>query len=210
MSSARADSLSATCVGCVLDANINDVAGSKITGEIPAASVPTGSGNYIQNAAAAANRGVQQNADFNITGDGIIGGGLGIGTAPNPGFKLDMIGNTRMTTANGAVITFASPNSESGMSTIFNNGRADLRFDGSTVKLVAGLATGGPPSSFGGISVNTIGNVGVGTTTPNYKFEVNGNALIAPGGSGGAIQFATPIGNRDEHLWPDRQGGCQV
>jgi hypothetical protein len=57
-----ADGLSEACAGCVTDSHINSidgakitglVAGSQISGEIPIASVPDGSGNYIQNASAA-------------------------------------------------------------------------------------------------------------------------------------------------------------
>src|SRR5262249_43145228 len=54
------DGLSVACVGCVTDTHIEtvdgakltgNVAGSQISGEIPTASVPTGSNNYIQNSA---------------------------------------------------------------------------------------------------------------------------------------------------------------
>jgi hypothetical protein len=103
-------------------------------------------------------------------------GNVGIGTPPNGGLKLDVSGNTRITTANGAVISFASPNAESGMSTAFNGGRADLRFDGTTLKLVAGLV-GGPPSPINGININTDGNVGIGTTNlAKARLQVDGFA----------------------------------
>src|SRR5690349_13785388 len=42
-----ADALSSACAGCVQDAQIGAMAGSKITGSVPVASVPAGSGNYI-------------------------------------------------------------------------------------------------------------------------------------------------------------------
>ncbi len=71
LASTSADSLSLACVGCVQDSQINTVTGSKIVGQIPTASVPAGSGNYIQNT------NVQQAAsNFNISGDGIAGGTL--------------------------------------------------------------------------------------------------------------------------------------
>lgn len=142
-------------------------------GGIDAAAYVTtaGAGNAFVN-----NATTQQAGNFNISGNGIVGDTLAVGTTPNLGFKFDVSGNTRMTTANGAVITFASPNSESGMSTIFNGGRADLRFDGLAVKLIAGPA-GGPPSSASGITINTAGNIGVGTVNPLGKLHVAGNTV---------------------------------
>ena len=53
-----------------------------------------------------------------------------------------------------------------------NAGRADLRFDGSVLKLFAGPA-GGPPGN--GIAVNTAGNVGIGTPAPASKLDVAGD-----------------------------------
>ncbi len=130
-----------------------------------------GAGNAFVN-----NTTTPQSGNFNISGVGVVGDSLGVGTTPNSGYKFDVSGNSRITTASGAVITFASPNSESGMSTAFNGGRADIRFDGSTIKLVAGLP-GGPPSSTNGLSVSTAGNVGIGTTNPRAKLDVAGNAV---------------------------------
>jgi hypothetical protein len=53
-------------------------------------------------------------------------------------------------------ILFGSPNTETGMTIIRESGRANLRFDGSSVKLLAGPA-GGPPGN--GINIDTSGNV---------------------------------------------------
>ena len=61
LSAATADALSSACVGCVKDTQIQTVAGSKVSGPIPAASLPTGSGNYIQNTTAQ-----QASSNFNI------------------------------------------------------------------------------------------------------------------------------------------------
>ena len=63
--SSSADSLSAACVGCVSDANIASISGSKVSGLIPVASVPAGSPHYIHNS------GLVQGGDFNIDGDGV-------------------------------------------------------------------------------------------------------------------------------------------
>src|SRR5262249_34910638 len=67
LSATAADSLSNACVNCVQNSHINSIAGSKVTGAIPVAGVPAGSGNYIQNALTQ-----QSNADFNIAGSGTL------------------------------------------------------------------------------------------------------------------------------------------
>ena len=125
-------------------------------------------------------------------------GNVGIGTTtPSPGIKLDVVGNMLISPGNGGVMQFGTPNGESGMSTIFGNGRADLRFDGTTFKLVAGLV-GGPPPSTNGIVITTAGNVGIGTITPNAKLQVAGtvrtNVLEITNGSDLAEQFQVADG----------------
>src|SRR5439155_22471062 len=64
LNSSVADVLSSACVGCVMSTQVGSVSGSAVTGPIPVASVPAGSGDYIQNT------GVVQSADFTIDGDG--------------------------------------------------------------------------------------------------------------------------------------------
>src|SRR5712692_104024 len=72
LGSTSADALSSACSGCVGDAKISGLAGSKITGTIPVASVPAGSGNYIQNTH---NTNSQQlSSSFNISDNGTAGG----------------------------------------------------------------------------------------------------------------------------------------
>ena len=174
-SATAADSLSAACAGCVTSSHIQSVdgsqisgsiAGSQISGTVPVESVPTGSGNYIQNSAAALKAGktsLQQVAGFNIDGDGVLGGALGVGTIPANGITLDVLGITRITTPVGNIMQFGIPNTETGMSLIYPGiSRADIRFDSATLKLVAGNATG-PPSNTNGISIHTSGNIGIGT-----------------------------------------------
>jgi hypothetical protein len=189
-----ADGLSVACVNCVTSSQIASVEGTQVTGVIPVESVPTGSGNYIQNAVAAARAGrpsVAQEGGFDLTGDGqlggnlIVNGGVGIGKTPSPGIKLDVLGNVLMTQGNGGVMQFYTPNTETGMSTLVGAGRADMRFDGAMFKLVAGLIADGPPSAANGIAISTIGAVGIGTNNPSAKLD------IAPG-NGGAIRFGTP------------------
>jgi hypothetical protein len=49
--------------------------------------------------------------------------------------------------------------------------RADLRFDGSILKLVAGTGVA-PPSAANGIAITTAGNVGIGKADPGSKLDV--------------------------------------
>jgi hypothetical protein len=71
----------------------------------------------------------------------------------------------------GNQVQFGSPNSETGMSISGVSGRADLRFDG-TLKLVNG--PGGIPPATNGIAINTSGNVGMGTVSPNTRLTLSG------------------------------------
>lgn len=69
LGAAQADGLSLACVNCVTSSQIG--------------SLPTGSSSYIQNNPASQ----QANSSFNISGNGLIGGNVGIGTT-NPSSKL--------------------------------------------------------------------------------------------------------------------------
>lgn len=64
-----ADSLTGNCVGCVTASQIGSISGSSISGPIPVASLPPGSGDYIQNQ----NSGAQASSNFNISGTGTAG-----------------------------------------------------------------------------------------------------------------------------------------
>ncbi len=75
LSATTADGLSSACVSCVQNSQINSVAGSKVSGAIPVAGVPGGSANYIQNTTTQ-----QSGSNFNISGNGFMGGNMGIGT----------------------------------------------------------------------------------------------------------------------------------
>jgi hypothetical protein len=125
-------------------------------------------------------------------------GNVGIGAYPTAGVRLEVSGTTLLKPGNGN-ISLSSPNGELGISLLptASNSRADLRFDGGTVKLAAGAGTA-PPIPEKGITINTNGNVGVGMGSPlpasQWKLEVNGPVRMTAGGSGGAVQISAPNG----------------
>jgi hypothetical protein len=120
-------------------------------------------------------------------------GNVGIGTStPTAGIRLDVVGAAIIRPGNGN-IQFGSPSGELGFSVIptANNSRADLRFDGTTLKLLASTnAT--PPSALNGLAITTAGNVGIGVNAPaaGYRLEVAGATQLRPGN--GTIQFGSP------------------
>jgi hypothetical protein len=93
LSAATADALSSACTSCVQDTQIQSVAGSKVTGTIPVASVPAGSGNYTQNGTTQ-----QPNANFNISGNGTVGGTLS-GNVVNAETQFSIGGERVLSTA---------------------------------------------------------------------------------------------------------------
>ncbi|HVO25089.1 MAG TPA: hypothetical protein VMW56_15830 [Candidatus Margulisiibacteriota bacterium] len=95
LSAATADMLSSTCTACVQDAQIKAVTGSKVTGTIPVASVPAGSGNYIQNTTTQ-----QAGANFNVGGNGTIGGNLTVNGTLNANVSGNFIQNRTTPQAN--------------------------------------------------------------------------------------------------------------
>ncbi len=102
-------------------------------------------------------------------------GNVGIGTnTPLAAARLHVKGTTVLESggSGGGFISFATPNAESGM-TINGIGtkRADIRFDGTTLKLLAHNAAGPPPAE-NGIVISTAGNVGIGSPSPTAKLEV--------------------------------------
>ena len=96
----------------------------------------------------------------------------------NDGLPLLTIdGNGTSMVSGLGTFTVGTPNGESGGTIKRNGNRADFRFNGSTAKLVAGPGNGPPPSTYG-LAVDTAGNVGIGTETPQRKLDVNGDATM--------------------------------
>ncbi len=181
ISAAQADGLSSACVNCVQDAQINSVAGSKITGLLPTTSLPPNSGSYVQNTISQ-----QAGTSFNISGNGIVGGNLGVGTE-SPAFKLDVLGSLRASrslsndivvqttggTNSWARFGMRTPNQSwvLGTSQSFNGDQFYL-FDET-----AGQTRMTIQPNNGAITFPT-GNVGIGTLNPQTKLQVQGSGVL--------------------------------
>jgi hypothetical protein len=147
--------------------NVTLAAGSNVT--------ITPSGNTLTIASAGAGgSGIWSVLDNNAY---YTAGNVGVGTnSPTPGVRLEVNGTTRVNPGgSGGFVSIGTPSGETGIGIIGTN-RADLRFDGSSVKLAAGFGSGAPPSE-SGIAVNTLGNVGIGTTFPGERLQVGGASL---------------------------------
>jgi Chaperone of endosialidase len=101
---------------------------------------------------------------------------VGIGTTM-PQATLDVHGTALVTPGSGKQLSLGTPNGEIGLGMIGAGNRADMRFDGSTLKLVA-IAGGGIPPSTSGLAINLTGSVGIATTTPVRLLDVNGRARV--------------------------------
>jgi hypothetical protein len=114
-----------------------------------------------------------QTGNFNVSGAGVLGNNLGIGIAPQADLRLDVNGNATFRTTLGNV-NVGTPGGEFGFSFITAH-RADIRFDGSTLKLLAGTGQGAMAST-NGINITRLGNVGLGTVSPNTRLTLSGGA----------------------------------
>lgn len=96
---------------------------------------------------------------------------LGTSNSPSTKMTLTKDGNVLMRPGgSGGTIQFGTPNFETGMTVVGAN-RADVRFDGSTLKLLAQEGRSIPPPE-NGVSIHTSGNVGIGTSDPQSKLHV--------------------------------------
>lgn len=86
---------------------------------------------------------------------------VGIGTTA-PQATLDVNGAAVLRPGGVREISLGTPNGETGIGIKGINNRADVRFDGQTLRLVAGVGTGPPPSTNGLAIDVTSGNVAIG------------------------------------------------
>jgi hypothetical protein len=104
---------------------------------------------------------------------------LGTSNAPSTKMTITQGGSVLLPLGGtGGSMQFGTPNFETGM-TIFGGNRADVRFDGTTLKLLAG-AGAGIPASTSGITINSAsGNVGIGGSfAPVAKLEIVGQDAL--------------------------------
>ena len=119
---------------------------------------------------------VGNRADVRFNGTSLkLLAGLGVGPpAASSGIEISTSGAVTMTGGGPGSVTFGSPNGESGSSIFRGGNRADVRFDGTALKLVAAAGIGPPPST-NGLYVATSGNVGIGSSSsspPVGKLEI--------------------------------------
>lgn len=156
LNAGTADGLSLACVSCVTSSQIGSVNGSSVTGTIPVGSIPPGNGNYIQNTTST------QTADFNISGNGIVGGSIGLGSIL-PGYKLNITGSgivrARINSDNNGGLSFALADVPKwSLATVSPNGDFQL-FNDATSTLALAVSS-------------TTSRVGIGTAFPNFKMQI--------------------------------------
>ena len=139
----------------------------------------TGGGNYVQ--LQAATPGTLQTGHLNISGSGLFGGSVGIGTTA-PGKKLDVVGTTetsiRVADTGGASLELYQQAVDSYLIStnamrIYTNGSQQV--------------------------VIKAGNVGIGMTEPAAKLNVASSGL---GDAGGLRLTNTGSGGDDYRIWP--------
>lgn len=185
-----ADALSNACVNCVQDAQINGVAGNKVSGAIPIAGVPAGSTNYIQNTATQ-----QTSANFNIDGNALIGGNVGIGTVA-PTDKL-----TVQTPSHSFGITHTDGIASIG--TYVGAGSSGFGgWFGTRSNHPLFFFTGGGSAQ---MTLTPAGNIGIGTATPLSRLTISGSGG-QPVLAGSRFDIFNTVFNGGFYQWVSNNG----
>jgi hypothetical protein len=150
-----------------------------------------------------------EHTDGTIRLGSYVNGGAGsLGTISNhplnffvnsgrPNMTIDTGGAVTMSTVGGpGSVTVGTPNAETGLAikrsptpgTLALLNRADLRFDGTTLKLVAAPGVDPPPTG-NGIAINTSGNVGIGTAIPHHRLSIASGTGWTSNYWGGAMEL---------------------
>jgi len=174
--------------GNVTDAKIATVAGSKITGSVPVASIPAGSANYIQNQNAAP----QAATNFNISGNGTLGGALTAGTLSGNGASL-----TNLNAANIATGTLTTARGGTGLGSAGAAGNY-LRSDGtnwaSSALQAADLPAGNANYIQNGTAQQTSSNFNIsGTGTLGGNLIANGRVGLGTANPLRALQIGANV-----------------
>lgn len=187
LNAGTADGLSSACVSCIQNSQINSVAGSKVNGTIPVASVPAGSANYIQNTESQ-----QPSSNFNISGSGRVAGPFSAGSMSLPfgnmGIGLTTFNFARLSISDGAPWTTSNWKLAIGLE---NSSAIGWDSNGSGQALGIGRGFAGlhffrANGGIGGITnpantdmiISDTGSVGIGVILPARLLHVNGRARI--------------------------------